>query len=95
MRIFLTSTVLAVALAFAVPAHAGDGHGRSGDHYRHGHHKHYHDHYRHARGRYHYREHPPAWGARREVNNYYYGGPAASIPAGVHVIFPSIFFPWQ
>lgn len=90
MRI-LTSTILAAALAVAVPAYAHDGHGRPGQHYGHGHHKHHH-----AQGRHHHRPHPPGWGPRREVNNYYYGYgvPAAAVPPGVHVVFPDIFLPW-
>ncbi len=87
----LTSTILAAALAVAVPAHAHDGHSRRGHDFRHGHYQHHHRvHHRH-----HHRHHPPAWGARKEVHNYYYEIPAAANPApGLHVIFPDIFLPW-
>lgn len=93
MRI-LTTTLLAAALAFAVPAYADHGHKRYGHGYQHGHYKHQ----RHFHGHRDHRHGPPRWVAQREVNNHYYYGnsaPSASIPPGVHVIFPDIFFPWQ
>jgi len=83
----LTSALLAAALAAAVPAQAHDGHGRN---FHRGYHKHDHR----VQQRHHHRPGPPAWRARREANNYYYGVPAASTQPGVHVIFPNIFFPW-
>lgn len=88
MRKLIIGGLAALLLGISLPASA---HNEPG--WRHGRHFHgkHHHHYRHG-ARPAHRFHKP-----REVHNYYYSQalPPAPAPAGLSVVFPEIFIPWQ
>ena len=87
MRKLIIGGTVALLLGFALPASA---HNEAG--WRHGRHVHgkHHNHWHGARA-------PHRHGAPREVHHYHYSQalPPAAPPAGVSVVFPEIFIPWQ
>jgi hypothetical protein len=88
MRKLIIGGMVALLLGISLPASAHNEPGwRHGKHF-HGKHGHHH---RHGARPAHRFQKP------REVHNYYFSQalPPAPAPAGVSVIFPEIFIPWQ
>jgi hypothetical protein len=88
MRKLIIGGMVALLLGISLPASAHNEPGwRHGKHF-HGKHGHHHRHGARPAHRFH---------RPREVHNYYYSQalPPAPPPAGVSVIFPEIFIPWQ